>query len=204
MADTGQGDSNEPFVLMEMSLRDLLGGRRIDHADFLARVDLLGALGKSVLISSHGRHFRLVPYLRQYTKSRIAFAMGVPNLRELCEDKYYTDLGGGILEGAGRLFQTGVKLYVYPSKDSKTGKLITAETMSVAPRLRHLQAYLLENQLIESIRNVDEKQLGIFPRDVLAKIQSGDPAWETMVPPQAVEIIKAQKFFGYKSSAKSP
>src|SRR5436190_4568949 len=81
-ADSAQGDGNEPFVILEMSLRDLLAGRRIDHTDFLARVDILGALGKTVLISSHGRHFRLVPYLRQYTKNRIAFAMGIPNLRE--------------------------------------------------------------------------------------------------------------------------
>ena len=28
--------------------------------------------------------------------------------------------------------------------------------------------------------------------DVLAKIQSGDPAWEALVPPQIVEVIKRE------------
>jgi len=75
--------------------------------------------------------------------------------------------------------------------------------LDVAPRLRHLHAYLLENKFIESIQNVDENQLNIFPRDVLAKIQGGDPSWETMVPPQVVEIIKTHKFFGYQPTPAS-
>jgi hypothetical protein len=32
---------------------------------------------------------------------------------------------------------------------------------------------------------------------VLAKIQSGDSAWEIMVPPQVAHIIKERKLFGY-------
>ncbi len=36
---------------------------------------------------------------------------------------------------------------------------------SVAPHLRHLWAYLVENRLIESLRNVDERCLHIYSRE---------------------------------------
>ena len=44
----------EVTVLMEMTLKNLIEGDRIDPKDFLDRVDILGALGKNVLISNYG------------------------------------------------------------------------------------------------------------------------------------------------------
>jgi hypothetical protein len=41
----------------------------------------------------------------------IGVAMGVNNIRELFEPKYYLELEGGILEAFGRLFRNSVKLY---------------------------------------------------------------------------------------------
>lgn len=52
--------------------------------------------------------------------------MGVPTLRELFEERYYSDLEGGILESFGRLFKNDLKLYAYPLLDARTGGLITA------------------------------------------------------------------------------
>jgi hypothetical protein len=188
----------EPIVVMEMSLENLLSGRRLDHSDFLARVDILAALGKTVMISTYAHYWRLAAYLRRYTPEAIGFIMGVPHLKELFREKYYTELDGGVLESMGRLFKRGVKLYVYPSKDAESAEVVTAEKMEVPQPLRHLHAHLLENRLIESIRDVSEKELHIFPRDVLGRIQRGDPSWEKMVPPVAVEIIKSRRIFGYR------
>ena len=52
----GRGDL---VVLMEMTLENLLSEGQLDHADFLARVDILGALGRTVLISKFGEYYRL-------------------------------------------------------------------------------------------------------------------------------------------------
>ena len=52
-------------------------------------------------------------------------------MQELFKEKHYTDLDGGILEGFGRLLKYDLKLYVYPTKDDKTGELITADTLKV-------------------------------------------------------------------------
>ena len=46
-------------VLMEMTLENLLSEGELNHADFLARVDILGALGRTVLISKFGEYYRL-------------------------------------------------------------------------------------------------------------------------------------------------
>lgn len=192
----------EVTVLMEMTLKNLIEGDRIDPKDFLDRVDILGALGKNVLISNYGEYHRLAAYLFRHTKKMIGIVMGVPTLREIFDEKYYADLEGGILESFGRLFKNDLKLYVYPLREAKTGALITAGNLRVAPHLRHLYAYLVENRLIESLRDFDETCLPIFSRDVLAKIRSGDPAWEAMVPPAVAQMIKERKLFNYGAEAK--
>ena len=185
-------------VLMEMTLKNLTTEGGIDYKDFLDRVDLLGSLGKTVLISNYGEFHRLAAYLFRYTKKMIGIVMGVPTLRELFEEKYYADLEGGILESFGRLFKNALKLYVYPCRDSATDSLITAENLRVAPNLRHLYAYMIENLYIQGMRDFNPACLPILSRDVLAKIQQADASWEKMVPPQVAALIKDRKLFGHK------
>ncbi len=57
-----------PVVITEMTLHQLQVDDVIDHCDFLDRVDTLGALGKTVLISSFFRYHRLVMYLSRHTQ----------------------------------------------------------------------------------------------------------------------------------------
>jgi len=182
-------------VLMEMTLKNLIDGDTIDHKDFLDRVDILGSLGKTVLISNFAEFHRLASYLFLYTKKMIGIAMGVPTLRDIFDEQYYADLEGGILESFGRLFKNDLKLYVYPFREPKSGSIISAGNLRVAPHLRHLYAYLLENRLIESMLGFNENCLPIFSRDVLSKIRCGDSSWENMVPPQVAAMIRERKLF---------
>jgi hypothetical protein len=184
-----------PVILMEMTLNNLITEQKIDHQDFLARVDLLGALGKTVMVSNYTRFDGVTAYLRKSTQSWIAMVMGVPTLREIFEDKYYTDLQGGILEGLGRLFQGNVKLFIYPTRETTAAEVDTADLLDVQPRQRSLYQYLLENGSIEAIREFDAGQLHITPREVLTKLQSGDPSWQTMVPPEVARLILERGLF---------
>ena len=194
--------ADEGFVvLMEMTLENLLSEGHLNHADFLARVDILGALGRPVMISKFGEYFRLASYLARYTNQMIGLVMGVPSLMEIFDEKYYLHLEGGILEALGRMFKGGLKLFVYPMIDDKTGQLVTATKLEVAPNLRSLFRYLIENEFIEEITDYDPAYLRIFPPDALAKLQSGDPLWEKMVPSEVAKIIKERQFFGYRGLA---
>jgi len=191
---------DEMVVLMEMTLENLLADGQVDHADFLARVDILGALGRNVLISRFREYYRLAGYLFRYTTRAIGLVMGVPSLIEIFNEKYYTNLEGGILEALGRMFKGGLKLYVYPMIDETDEKLVTATQIEVARNLRFLFQYLIDNQYLQEITDYHPEYLRIHPPDVLAKLKSGDSSWERMVPPEVVHIIKKREFFGYRRS----
>lgn len=185
------------IVLMEMTLENLLSEGQLNHADFLARVDILGALGRTVLVSRFGEYYRLAAYLSRYTNRMIGLVMGVPSLMEIFDEKYYLNLEGGILEALGRMFKGGLKLFVYPIID-EAGNVVTATTLKVAPNLQSLFQYLIDNRFIEDITDYNPDYLGIYPPDALAKLQAGDTAWEGMVPPEVAQMIKKREFFGYR------
>lgn len=71
--------------------------------------------------------------------------MGVPSLLEIFDEKYYVNLEGGILEAIGRMFKGALKLYVYPMIDERSGKIVTATQIEVAPNLKSLFDYLIDN-----------------------------------------------------------
>jgi hypothetical protein len=190
-----QGET--PVTMFEMTLRQLQVGDAIDHRDFLDRVDTLGALGKPVLISNFLRYHRLVSYLARQTQKPIGLPIGLVRLRDVFDEKFYTDLPGGLMESLGQLFKNGAKLYVYPSLDKKTGKLFTVENLDVAPNLRHLYAHLVENKFIVDIPSYNADALKIYSGEVLAKIHSGDESLSKLIPPPIFEVIKAKNLFGW-------
>jgi len=187
-----------PVTMFEMTLRQLQVGDAIDHRDFLDRVDTLGALGKPVLISNFLRYHRLVTYLSHHTQKPIGLPIGLVRLRDILDEKFYTDLPGGLMESLGQLFKNGAKLYVYPSCDKKTGQLTTVANLEVAQHLRHLYAHLVENQFIVDIKNYNADLLRIYSGEVLAKIHSGDEALSQLIPPAIFDVIKAKSLFGWR------
>ncbi|HEY5752055.1 MAG TPA: TonB-dependent receptor [Chthoniobacterales bacterium] len=205
-------------ILMEITMHNLLALGELDHRDFLARVDSIAAMGQNVLISNYSEYYRLTSYFRRYTQEMIGVALGINNLLEVFNEKYYENLDGGILESFGRLFRNRVKLYVYPMQQSSYDRyshlhsdepaaqirqgfahkvLIKATNLQVPSNLGNLYQHLLENDCIESIVGFDDTILDVFSRDVLKKIAAGDAAWENMVPSPVAALIKEKGLFGY-------
>jgi hypothetical protein len=193
--------SGEPSVLMEMTLNNLMSGPVIDHRDFLARADILGALDKTVMISNYTRFDCVTTYLRQYTQNWIGMVVGVPTLRAIFEEKYYQELAGGIMEGLGRLFRGSVKLFAYPTVPTEAAELETAAKIAIEPKLQHLYAFLFENGRIEPVSRFSIDQLHVSPSDVLAKLQSGETDWVNYVPPAAAALIRRDRLFGLEGHA---
>ena len=196
MREEGVSDA-EPEILMEITMKNLLASGELDLRDFLDRVDMLGAMGRTVLISNYGAYYRLVDYLTRYTDCKVGLPLGIPAMAEILEEEYYKDLEGGILEALGRLFKTGVKLYVYPFMNPN-GDLVTANNFEVAPNLVHLYKHLLDNGFIESMNAYNASYLPIKSSGVLAKIRAGAAGWEKMVSPEVAKIIKERQLFGYQ------
>src|SRR5277367_727235 len=189
----------EIVELMEITMRNLLSTGTIDHRDFLARADTINAVGKMVLISNYAEYYKLAAYLQRYTKSRIGLVLGIPNLKELFDVKYYDALEGGILESFGRLFKNDLKLYVYPFFDASLDQLTTARELEVPKHVTHLFQHLVKSGYIEQIDKIHREYLGIFSRAILTKIRNRDHSWEKMVPPPVAECIKKGNFFGYRA-----
>jgi hypothetical protein len=146
----------------------------------------------------------------------IGVAMGINNLLEIFNEKYYENLEGGILESFGRLFRNEVRLYVYPMREeayaryivdssgsgasiqsSASNVLINAKNIRIVDHLSSLYAHLLENHYIESIVGFDPDILNIFSRDVLKNIKDHDLLWEKMVPRSVADAIKRRGLFGH-------
>lgn len=187
-----------PVTLMEMTLKQLQVGDVIDHGDFLDRVDTLRALGRPVLISNFRRYHRLVQFLARHTTKSIGLPLGLSRLKDVLDEKNYTDLGGGLMESLGQLFRKDVKLYVYPWLSRETGKVMTLDTFQPAPHLSHLYAHLVTNGFIVPIQNFNADCLSVSSSFVIEKLQSGDPSWEKQVPAPIAEVIRVKKLFGCK------
>ncbi len=190
----------EVVQVMEITMRNLKATGAIDFRDFLSRADVMCACGMPVLISDYFEYYRLAAYLSRYTKENIALVMGAASLQELFEEKYYSQLEGGILESFGRLFKNDLRIYCYPLLDQSSGELMTCDNLKVAPELAKLYGYLLDRGGINGLDNFDRNCLTIFSREVLKKIKDRDPSWEQMVPAAVAEIIKKKNYFGYQSA----
>lgn len=212
----------EVMVLLEITINNLFA-LGFDLDDFIARVDIMSALGYTVLISNYQEYYRLSAYFRRYTQKMIGIAMGINHLLAIFDDRYYETLEGGLLEACGRLFKDNVKLYIYPmhanafqhylelghpnpseGKDTRASSyedpstrdiLITADNLQFKQSIRHLYLYLKENNYIEAMHGVDASRLNIFSRDVLKLIQEGKPGWEDAIPEKVAQIIKERKLF---------
>ena len=168
------------------------------HGDYLDRIDTLSALGKNVLVSNSYRDFRLVSYLSLHSRKKIGAVVGLPAFTNLFREEFYSDLEGGILEAFGRLFKNRLRLYVYPARGTREGKIVTLDEFQPSPHLRPLYEYLRQNGFVEGIEPSDAALLDIYPKDVLAKIRSADSSWEAMVPPEVASLIKERGLFDYR------
>ncbi len=192
------------IAVCEMTLNNLMGEGELDERDFLDRVDILNGMGQHVMVSTFREYYKLVGYFSRFKIGRLRIVIGIPTFLNVLDEKYYSNLRGGILEALGRLFPENVKFYVYPTlssvsldKKATSGKLITSENIKLPEKLRPLYDYLIENRKIIDIKNVKKDFLYISSPFVLKMIKENIPGWEMMVPNYIEEVIKSKRLFGY-------
>ncbi len=190
-------DEEKTRVIFEITLTNLRAEGKINERDFLDRAELLCSLGQTVMITNFQEYYKLVEYFAEFTRARMALAMGVYNLVQIFDEKYYRHLSGGILEAFGKLFFKDLKVYLYPLKDQDSGEFITSETLKVHPRMKELYKFFKYNGKMLDIKDFDADILDIFSRKVLKMIADGEDGWEDMLPDGVPDIIKEHRLFGY-------
>jgi len=193
-------DAENTLVIFEITLSNLRSDGEINERDFMDRAELLCSLGQTVMISNFQEYYRVVEYFAKYTKARMGLAMGVNNLVDIFDEKYYRHLSGGILEAFGKLFYRDMKVYLYPMID-ENGVILNSETLRVHPRMKELYKFFKFNGKVVDITNYNPENLEVFSREVLKMIGENKPGWESMLPPGVAEIIKTQELFGYNPNA---
>ncbi|MBI9033693.1 MAG: hypothetical protein JEZ03_04390 [Bacteroidales bacterium] len=191
-------DKNNTISLCEMTLHNLLDDGELDERDFLDRVDILNRLGQSVMVSNFSEYYKLVDYFSQFKIIKVRIVMGILTFIKVLDEKYYSNLKGGILEAFGKLFPDNMKLYVYPALNDDKSDLLMCKDLELNENTRLLLDYLQTKRKILEIENVRPDRLHIFPKDVMQMIQQQNKAWEFMVPKTVVKIIKKKRLFGYK------
>ncbi|WP_298476197.1 TonB-dependent receptor [uncultured Maribacter sp.] len=188
-------NEEKTIVIFEITLSNLKASGEIDEQDFMDRAQLLCSLGHTVMISKFQEYYRLVEYFNNYTKSRIGLTMGVNNLVDIFDEKYYRHLSGGILEAFGKLFFKDLQVYLYPMKNAETGQIMTSNNVKVHPRMKELYKFFKYNGKVMDIFDYDPEIMDIFSRDALKKIINNEEGWEEMLPDGLPEMIKEKQLF---------
>ena len=193
---------NNFINLFEITLSNLIstngnGEGDINEKDFMDRARLLCALGQTVMITNFKEYYKLAEYFSNYTKNKVFLTMGVNNLIEIFDEKYYDNLRGGILEAFGKLFVKNLKVFLYPMK-LKNGKIINTSNIQVANKVKDLYKFFKSNKTLIDIENYNENLLDIYSAEVLSEIKNNKTGWEKKLPAEVNKLIKDKKLFGYR------
>ncbi|MDT8415014.1 MAG: TonB-dependent receptor [Flavobacteriaceae bacterium] len=184
-------------VIFEITLSNLRAEGEIDERDFMDRAELVCSMGHNVMISNYQEYYKVVEYFSRFTKSKIRLGMGVNNLVEIFDEKYYRNLSGGILEAFGKLFFKDLKVFLYPMHDTSLDIIINSENLKVHPRMKELYKFFKTNGRVVDIKNYNPNILDIFSRKVLQMIYDNEEGWEEMLPEGIADIIKEKNLFDY-------
>lgn len=185
-------------VIFELTLKDLTADGKISDKDFVDRAELLGTLGYTVMISNYLKHYKMVDYLSTLARGqKMGLILGIYNLQTIFDEKYYSNLPGGLLEAFGRGFGHDISMYVYPAINVENGEIYNLDNFKVNDNLKGLLQYMKDNDKLSSVEGYNAKLLHIISDDVLSKINADVSSWEDDVPVEVVKAIKFYELFGY-------
>ncbi len=184
-------------ICTELTLDNLKGKDGvIDEKDFLDRTELICKLGHKVIISNCTNHQMLINYMNDYKIKNLGLVIGVHQLLQIINEKYYQNQDGRLLVAFGELFTRNITIYGYPA-DTRGKGLLTASTLPVPDGIKFLYQYLLDSKQIVEVVGYQRDLLNIFSDMVLASIKEGSDEWKDYVPTELIDVIIEKKLFGY-------
>ena len=190
-------DVRKAALLTEITMDNLRISGELDEKDFLDRAELLCSMGHTVVISNCEAHKKLISYLANFKIQKLGLVLGVRQMLDVINDKYYQNQDGRLLAALGELFTRNVKMYVYPMLQEGSSELMTCKTMPVPEGIKFLFQHLLDSGQVVDIEGFNENNLHIFSKLVLEKLQADESGWEEMVPKDIAKLIKEKCLFGY-------
>ncbi len=190
-------DASKVVMLTEITLDNLRAHGELDEKDFLDRVELLCAMGQTVMVTNCEQHQRLIHYLEDYKVKQLTMVVGVKILLDMVNEKYYKHMDSSLLSAFGELFANHVKFYVYPAFQEGSAELMSANNLPVPEGIKFLYRHLLDSKQIVDIADPHPEILHIYSQEVLEMVQSNEAGWENYVPAKVAALIKEQCLFGF-------
>lgn len=183
--------------LAEITINHLKEDGEITVEDFLARVDLIAALGQKVLITNMPQFSHLTSYISSFKPKKMALVFGVYNFMQLFESDY-AQFSGGVLEALGRLFRSNVNVYLYPYREeTQADRLIDLNSIKLDNNNQNLLEFIKANGQVKDLEGYNDELLHIYSRKVLKMIRNGEEGWEDFVPEKIAKKINEKCLFGH-------
>jgi len=145
------------------------------------------------MISNYTYYFELKESIREITKAPIGSVIGGNQLDTFFNHETYSHLKGGSLEGASRLFDTEVSIYIYPYKTKEVCQSLN--TFFPSKELTSLVEHLKINGHLADLSNCDEIEESFLSSHVRDLLEKDDEKWKELVPETVKELIEKQKLF---------
>jgi hypothetical protein len=168
----------------------------VTKEDFLARVDLICALGIKTLITNYPQYYKLANYFARMSVPNLGLVLGIYNFQQVFTVNEYSNVEGGILSALGQLFRDNVRVYIYPYKSEK-GSVESLDNLNVPSNFQHVFEHLKENGKVVDVDKPNKDILHIYSSKVLQMIVKNEPGWEKMVPPSVAKEINEKCLFGH-------
>ncbi len=191
-------EPDQTELLAELTLDYLTVDGTIDHDDYLARVKLLSACGRKVIVSNCITHVALIRYLQDFKIRHLGVVIGIRELALLLSSKYEEHSSGMLLTAFGELFTRNLKVYAYPALNNNMRQVMTLENMPVPGGIAFLIRFLVESHQLVQVEGYDAGLLSIIPEGIYQMIRSGTPGWEAFVPVEVAREISKQGLFGFQ------
>ncbi len=194
-------DESKTVTMAEITMGNLTVDGDLSNEDFLARVELINALGQNVLITNYKKYFDLTRFLNTFKAGNIGIVLGTYNFTQIFHDDYVEN-EGGIMEAFGHLFKSNVSVYLMPylSDDGKT--IFKADNLECPDKYEPLLSYIRSLGQVKDIEGIDPSLLHIYSRKVLQMIKNNEKGWEQYVPDHIAETINEKCLFGHPCDLK--
>ncbi len=194
-------DPKKSYMLTEITLDNLMLEGELDEQDFLDRADLLCALGQTVMISNCEQHQKLIHYFSDFKPPKLAMVLGVKQLLDTINDKFYNNQDGRLLTAFGELFTRNVSVYVFPMLQEGSDAPMTAENMPVPDGVKFLYRHLLDSKQVVDIVDFDKENLHIYSKQVLGMIRHDEEGWDALVPDKVAKLVREKFLFGFPAQS---
>lgn len=208
LKDAARDTPREPMPLVELTLTPLGDSAEALSTDipydvkkdYLSRFDILSAMRLPMMISGLQPMHEISAYMQRYTNQKIIFAVG-GGAYSIEYGMFHAPVScpGGRLEAFGRLFASGVQIYVFPniendgtlrsdliSKIEDPGKRTLLEHLRVSEMIVPIEEKYIPPAVLNAETNSPWRGK---VQDVLIKISQFDPMWKELVPEKLVEMV---------------